>query len=86
MLPCQNIAPQHTRQGRAKRQAESTIVDTDGHAVNSAPERAIGDWYAVLVVNFLPCLDDAGDENCGADVCAGELLICVSVKLKEGTM
>jgi len=73
MLPRQNIAPQHTRQRRAERQAESAVVDTNGHAVHCAPERAIGNWYAILIVNFLPCLNDTGDEYRGANVCAGEL-------------
>lgn len=73
MLAAQDIAPQHTSKRRAERQAERAVVDADSHAVHGAPESAVGDSGAVLTVNFLPSLDNAGEQDGGADVCACEL-------------
>lgn len=73
MLSSQDIAPQHASQGSAERKTERSVVDADSHAVHGAPERAIGDWNFIDLVNFLPGLDDSGDENRGSDVCACEL-------------
>jgi hypothetical protein len=82
MLPPQNVAPQHTRQRRTECQAESAVVDANSHTIHRAPEGAIGDWYAILFVDLLPCLNDAGDEDCGADVGTGELATRVSVSFR----
>ena len=73
MLPSQNIAPQHTRQRRAKRQAESPVVHADRHAIYGTPEGTVRNVYTVQLVDALPGLDDAGEEDGRADVCTGEL-------------
>lgn len=73
MLPSQDVAPEQTGQGSAKGSAESAVVDADSHAVDGCPEGALGDGDTVLAVDFLPGLDDAGEEDGGADVCARKL-------------
>lgn len=76
MLFVQDISPEQARKRRAESSAESAVVDADGHAVHCRPERAVADWDAVVCVNLLPCLDDAREEDGGADVCACELMGC----------
>jgi hypothetical protein len=74
MLLVQNVSPEQTRQRSAESSAESAVVDADGHAVDGGPEGAVADGDAVVGVDLLPGLDDAGEEDGGADVCACELL------------
>ena len=74
MLLVQDISPKQTRKRSAKSSAESAVVDADGHAVHGGPERAVTNWNAVVRVDLLPCLDDAGEEDGGADVCACKLV------------
>lgn len=73
VLSAQDIAPEHAGQGRAEGKAESPVVDANGHAVDGAPEGAVGDWDTVERMDVFPGLDDARDEDCGSDVCACEL-------------
>lgn len=73
MLPRQNIPPQQPSQRRTKRSTESTIIDTESHAVNGSPPCAIADRDSAGFVDLLPCLDDAREEDRGADICSGEL-------------
>lgn len=86
MLPAQYIAPQHARQRRAKRQAKRAVIHSNRHAIHGAPEGAVGYRDVVLAVDFLPGLDDAGEEDCCADVCAGELFPRVSIIYGNGCM
>lgn len=70
----ENIAPQHASQGSAERKAKRAVVYANGHAVDGAPKGAVRDGdVRLLEVDLLPGLDDAGEEDGGADVCAGEL-------------
>lgn len=73
MLSSQDIAPQHTSKRCAERQAESAVIYTNSHAVHRAPEGSVRDVCAVLTVDFLPGLYDSREQDCGADVCPGEL-------------
>ena len=74
MLLVQDVSPKQASKRSTERSAESAVVDADGHAVHGGPERAVADRDAVVGVDLLPCLDDAGEEDGGADVCACELV------------
>jgi hypothetical protein len=74
VLLVQYVSPEQTRERSAESSAESAVVDADGHAVHRGPKCAVADRDAVVGVDLLPCLDDAGEEDGGADVCACELL------------
>jgi hypothetical protein len=74
MLLVQDVSPEQTRERSAESSAESAVVDADGHAVDGGPECSVTDRDAVVGVDLLPGLDDAGEEDGGADVCACELL------------
>jgi len=73
MLPSQDIPPQQTRERRAESSREGAVIYTESHAVDGTPEGAVRDGQAVAVVNCLPGLDDAGEQDCGSDVCACEV-------------
>jgi hypothetical protein len=74
MLFIQNISPEQTRERSAESRAESAVIDADRHAVHRRPEGTVTDGDAVVGVDLLPGLDDAGEEDGGADVCACELV------------
>jgi hypothetical protein len=74
MFSGEDVPPQETSQGRAESCAEGAVVDTECHAVHCPPERPIADGNPVVFVDLLPCLDYSGEEDGGADVCAGELV------------
>lgn len=74
MLLVQDVSPKQARKRSAESSAESAVVDADCHAVHGGPERAVADRYAVVGMDLLPCLNDAGEEDGGANVCACELV------------
>lgn len=73
MFPSEDVSPEHAGKRRTECRAERPVVDANRHAVHRRPECAVGYGSVVHVVNFLPCLDDAGEENGGADVRASKL-------------
>ena len=73
VLAGENVTPQETSERGTKSGAEGAVVDTQCHAVHGGPEGAVRDGDAAVVVDLLPSLNDAGEEDSGADVCAGEL-------------
>lgn len=73
MFSPQDIAPQQTSERGTERRAEGAVVHADGHAVYRGPEGPVADGRVVDAVDFLPGLDYAGEEDCCADVCSGEL-------------
>lgn len=73
MLLVQDVSPKQTRKRGAESCAESAVVDADGHAVHCRPECAVADGNVVVGVDLLPRLDDAGEQDGGANVCACEL-------------
>ena len=73
VLLAQDVPPEQAGQGGAEGGAEGAVVDAEGHGVDGGPEVAVGDGRAVEVVDDLPGLDDAREEDGGADVGAGEL-------------
>ena len=73
MLLVQDVSPKQARKRSAESSAESAVVDANGHAVDRGPEGAVADGNAIVGVDLLPGLDDAGEEDCGANVCACEL-------------
>ena len=74
MLLVQDVSPKQARKRSAESSAESAVVDADGHAVHCSPESPVADRDAVVGVDLLPCLDDSGEQDGGADVCACELV------------
>lgn len=70
----QDVAPQEAGQRAREGQGEGAVVDAQGHAVHGGPKGAVADGDAVLAVDFLPGLDDAREEDGGADVGTGELV------------
>lgn len=68
MLFVQDISPEQTCKRRTEGCAEGTVVDTDGHAVHRGPECPIGYGNAVVRMYLLPRLDDAGEQDGGADI------------------
>lgn len=78
LLSSQNIPPQQPRERRAKGCTEGAVVEAQRHAVDGGPEGALRDGGDVRVgggggVDEDPFLDNAAEEDCGADVGAGEL-------------
>lgn len=73
VFPGQDVAPQQASQGRAKDSTEGPVVNTERQAVHSRPECAIRDRGAVETVDLLPGLDNAGEQDRGADVGACKL-------------
>lgn len=71
----QDVSPQETGEGAGEGQTEGAVVDAQGHGVDGGPKGAVADGDAVDTVDFLPCLNDTGEEDCGSDVGAGELKI-----------
>lgn len=81
MLPREDVSPQQAGQGGREGGAEGAIVDAEGHAVDGGPEGAVADGVGVdaaLVVQCHPGLDDAAEEDGGADVRARELVSIIS--------
>lgn len=75
VLSGQNVAPKKTGQRSAEGEAECAVVDAESHAVYRGPKGPVGDGDTVALVDGLPCLDYAGEENGSADVCACELFM-----------
>ena len=73
MFLIQDVSPEETRERCAESGAKSAVVDADGHTVHRGPESAVGDRNAVVSVYLLPGLDDAREQDGGADVGACEL-------------
>jgi hypothetical protein len=89
VFPAQDVAPEHTGKGSAKGQAKSSVVDTYRHAVYGSPEGSVRNRESILSVYLLPCLNDSGEEDCGANVCACELFLnewSAGVDYKHGRM
>lgn len=76
----QNVPPQHAGERGTEGGTEGAIVDTESHAVDGRPEHALRNGVAVARVDFDPGLEDAADEDCGADVGSGELEGWVSLE------
>lgn len=79
VLPGEDVSPEQASEGSTKCSAERAIVDTNCHAVHGRPECTVRYWGLVYLVDFLPSLDDAGEENCGADIGAGKLQVRTSL-------
>lgn len=79
MFAIENISPQHPRQRSAESGGKGTVIDSDGHGVDGGPKCALGDDGSFFLVDGDPGLDYAAEEDCGADVRAGELGTLVSV-------
>lgn len=79
VLAGEDVFPQQTCQGGRERSAEGAVVEPDGHAVHGGPEGAVGNGDPVARVDDLPGLDDAAEEDGGADVGACELCAHMSV-------
>lgn len=75
MLSPKDVPPQETSQRGAESRAERAVVDAECHGINGCPERSIRYWDSVELVDFLPCLQNAREKDCGANVRAGELQI-----------
>lgn len=80
MFSRQNVPPQHAGERGTEGGTEGAIVDTESHAVDGRPEHALRNGVAVARVDFDPGLEDAADEDCGADVGSGELEGWVSLE------
>jgi hypothetical protein len=77
VLLIQDVSPEQPCERRAEGCAESSVVNTDGHAIHCCPECPIRDGDAVVCMDLLPGLDDTGEQDGGADVGARKLL-CIS--------
>jgi hypothetical protein len=71
------------RISRHKRPASEALKS---HAVHCSPERAIGDGNSVVVMDVLPRLDYAGEENGGTNIRACKLLMVEGVSLPHETI
>lgn len=80
MFSRQNVPPQHAGERGTEGGTEGAIVDAESHAVDGRPEHALRNGVAVARVDFDPGLEDAADEDCGADVGSGELEGWVSLE------
>jgi hypothetical protein len=86
VFPAKDITPQETGQRGAECRAKRTVVDPESHAVHCSPERAIGDGNSVVVMDVLPRLDYAGEENGGTNIRACKLLMVEGVSLPHETI
>jgi hypothetical protein len=80
MLASKDVSPQEASQRCTECCTEGSVVDTYGHGVYGCPESAVADGYTVVDVDLLPSLDNSGEQDGRADVCACELCFCRSVK------
>lgn len=80
MFSRQNVPPQHAGERGTEGGTEGAVVDAESHAVDGRPEHALRNGVAVARVDFDPGLEDATDEDCGADVGSGELEGWVSLE------
>lgn len=80
MFSRQNVPPQHAGERGTEGGTEGAVVDAESHAVDGRPEHALRNGVAVARVDFDPGLENAADEDCGADVGSGELEGWVSLK------